>query len=86
MKTLIRSKANGKYLEANGSWTRDPAQAAGFADTQAVISAVQVHKLVGVQMVIFMAEEPGKYDVVVGLTDFCASYPGQRTAEGRNPP
>ena len=75
MKTLIRSKTTGKYLEANGSWTSDSAQALCFADTQAVISAVQIHKLVGVEMVIFMGDEPGKYDAVVGLTDFRGRRP-----------
>jgi hypothetical protein len=75
VKTLIRSKTTGKYLEPNGSWTSDLAQALGFADTQAVISAVQIHKLVGVEMVILMGDKPGKYDVVLGLTDFQGPQP-----------
>jgi len=50
--TIIRRKTSGEYLGANGSWTKEPAQALGFADVLAVISAVQVHKLAGVEMVI----------------------------------
>jgi len=58
VKTVIRNKNTGKYLEANGSWTTDLAQAFGFADTRSVISAVQIHKLVGVEMVVFMRNGP----------------------------
>jgi len=86
VKTVIRSRATGKYLGTDGSWTSDLSQAAGFADVLAVISAVQVHKLAGVEMVIIMGDEPGKYDAVVALTDFRASRPGQSTAEGHRPP
>lgn len=75
MKTLIRSKTTGKYLEANGSWTSDLAHAFGFADTQEVISAVQIHKLMSIEMVILMGDNPGKYDAVVGLTDFQRTRP-----------
>jgi hypothetical protein len=81
VKTVIRSKTTGKYLEANGSWTTDPAQAFGFADVLAVISAVQVHKLAGVEMVIIMGDEPGKYDAVVGLTDFRGLQPRPGTGK-----
>jgi hypothetical protein len=88
VKTIIRSKTTGKYLETDGSWTSDLAQALGLADTQAVISAVQIHKLVGVEMVIFMGDKPGKYDVVVGLTDFPGSRPtpGASAALGTSSP
>jgi hypothetical protein len=75
VKTFIRSKTTGKYLESSSSWTNDLAQALGFADTLAVISAVQIHKLVGVEMVILMADKPGNYDVVIGLTDFQGPRP-----------
>lgn len=81
MKTVIRSQTTGKYLEAGGSWTSDLVLAAGFADTLAVIAAVQEHRLYGVEMVIVMEDLPGKYDVVVALTDFRGPQPGSTTGE-----
>lgn len=81
MKTLIRSRTTNKYLDANGSWTSNPNQAIGFADTRAIISAVQFHRLVSVEMVILMGEKPGKHDVVVGLADFGGLHPRPGTGE-----
>jgi hypothetical protein len=57
------------YLRADGTWTKDAAQAEAFSGFQNAISAQQHHQLQDCDLVLQMGPEPSaQYDIVLPLS------------------
>jgi len=70
VKRVIRSKVTRKYLQAEGAWTDDPAQAICFPDIWSVIKTSQTYELVDVELLLWTGDQPGNFDVTLALPNF----------------
>jgi hypothetical protein len=68
---IIRKKGTRAYLSADGEWAADYRVAQGFESMECVLSAMEKHKLMDVELVMVMGENPCEdYDVALPLVSW----------------
>ena len=77
MKRVIRSRATGEYLQADGTWSGRFDEAVCFQNTMAVLKMIQTYRLVDVELVLVMGDKVSSYDVSLKL-DSCTAASQQK--------
>jgi len=65
MRRLIRNKLTGEYFTRKGTWSKHVSLAREFPDVRSVVEAEQKHNLGRFEVVLLVAANPGRYDVVI---------------------
>jgi hypothetical protein len=65
MRILLQQKDTGFYLQDDGAWTRDSAEAMDFLSSTRAIDFCAAHKISGVQLVLKFEEQ--HYDIVLPM-------------------
>jgi hypothetical protein len=78
MRILLQQKDSGLYLQNNGAWTRDAAEAMDFLSSTRAIDFCASHKISGVQLVLKFEEQ--HYDIVLPMVFDRSLRPGSLRA------
>ena len=78
MRILLQQKDTGLYLQNDGAWTRDAAEAMDFLSSTRAIDFCASHKISGVQLVLKFEEQ--HYDIVLPMVFDRSLRPGSLRA------